>query len=75
MRKWFEKFAESKWSSRKFLVAVFALLLIVLNEVLGIGVDPELYWQLVGVASAYILGESIVDAKHKEGKTDNHINM
>lgn len=56
----------SRWVSRKFLVAVFTLLFIVLSDVLDLNVDAEVYWTLVGIASTYILGESIVDAKNKE---------
>lgn len=65
MGKLIEKFKTSKLSSRKFLMAVFTLLIVTLNEVVGVGIDPDVYWQLIGIASAYILGESIVDVSNK----------
>lgn len=49
--------------SRKFLMAFFTALLIILNEGLGLGVDPDAYAWIVGVVVAYIAGESIVDYK------------
>lgn len=58
-------FNHSRWSSRKFLLALFTLVFIVLTEVLGYDVDGETYWQLIGIVSAYILGESIVDTSKK----------
>lgn len=61
-----KKFKESKWYSRKFLLTLFTLILIVVNEVIGLGIDPDLYWQIVGAVSAYILGESFVDGKREE---------
>ncbi len=48
--------------SRKFLMAFFAALLIVLNEGLGFGVPAETYGWFSGVVIAWILGESYVDA-------------
>ncbi len=49
--------------SRKFLMAFAAALLIVLNEGLGLGVDPDAYGWIVGVVTAWILGESYIDAR------------
>lgn len=49
--------------SRKFLMAVAAALLIVLNEGLGLGIPPDAYGWFVGVVVAWILGESYVDGK------------
>lgn len=52
--------------SRKFLLALAAALLIVLNEGLGLGVDPDAYGWIVGVVTAWLLGESYVDGKAAE---------
>lgn len=70
MKKLLENFQASKWSSRKFLATVFTLILITLNEVIGLNIDPAIYWQIVGAVSVYVLGESIVDAKREEGKKE-----
>lgn len=48
--------------SRKFLMAFFTALLIVLNEGLDFGVSTEAYGWFSGVVIAWILGESYVDA-------------
>ncbi|AYP68734.1 hypothetical protein BpsS36_00028 [Bacillus phage vB_BpsS-36] len=65
MKNILDKFNASKWSSRKFLVTVFALVLVTLNDVLGLSINPETYWQIIGAVSVYVLGESVVDAKKK----------
>lgn len=57
-RPWIERL-----KSRKFLLALAAALLIVLNEGLGLGVDPDAYGWIVSVVVAWILGESYIDAK------------
>ena len=55
--------ALQRFTSRKFLMAVAAALLIVLNEGLGLGIPTDAYGWLVGVVVAWILGESYVDGK------------
>lgn len=57
-RPWIERL-----KSRKFLLALAAALLIVLNEGLGLGVDPDAYGWIVSVVVAWILGESYIDGK------------
>lgn len=52
-----------KLLSRKFLTGVFTILFIILTQLLEIPVDETAYNTLVGVAIAYILGESYVDGK------------
>ena len=49
--------------SRKFLMAFFGALLIVLNEGLELGIPSEAYGWFSGVIIAWILGESYVDGK------------
>lgn len=49
--------------SRKFLMAVAAAVLIVLNEGLGLGIPADAYGWFVGVVVAYILGEAYTDGK------------
>lgn len=52
-----------KLKSRKLLVAVASTLLVVLTDVCGADLDPDTYWAVIGIVSAYVLGQSIVDAK------------
>lgn len=53
--------------SRKFLMAFFTALLIICNEGLDLGIDPDSYTWIVGVVSAWILGESYVDGRAAGG--------
>ena len=54
----------SKWMSRKLLVAVTA---VIAEVILGLGGSVELAQELslaiAGIASAYIVGQSAVDAR------------
>jgi len=52
----------SKFTSRKFLLAFVSGLLIVLNEGFGLGIDPEAYNYIAGLAIAYIAAEGTADA-------------
>lgn len=60
MRPWIERF-----TSRKYLTAIAAIILIILNDILGYPVDQETYKYLVGIVIAWITGESLIDMKHK----------
>ena len=51
-----------KLTSRKFLLSLSTALLIVLNEGLGLGIDPEAYKWICGVIIAYIAAEGAKDA-------------
>ena len=54
----------SKWVSRKLVVAVTA---VIAEVVVGLGGSPELASELslaiAGIASAYLIGQSAVDAR------------
>lgn len=52
-----------KLKSRKFWVTIFAAILLVLTDGLGVDIDPATYWSVVSIVSAYVVGQSIVDAK------------
>jgi len=54
---------KQKLSSRKFLVAVFNALFIILNEGLELGVPSDVYAYITAILIAWILGESYVDSK------------
>lgn len=54
----------TRLKSRKFLLAVFNLIFVILNEVLQAPVDRQAYLAVTGGIVAYIAGEGYVDA-HK----------
>ena len=49
--------------SRKFLVAVATILLIICNEMVGLNIPAESYWAIILPVIAYILGEAYTDGK------------
>jgi hypothetical protein len=49
--------------SRKFWLAVVTALTMVLSDKLGLELDPETVVAIILPVVAYILGESIIDAK------------
>ncbi len=51
--------------SRKFWIAVFTALTMVLSNTLGLDLEPEVLAAIVLPVVAYIIGESIIDAKQK----------
>lgn len=53
---------KQKWLSRKWLLVVATVALIVLNEGLGIGISEKAYWAVILPVMAYVCGESYVDA-------------
>jgi len=53
--------------SRNFLAAFFTALLIICNEGLDLGIDPNAYAWIAGVVTAFILGESYVDGRAAGG--------
>lgn len=52
------------YKSKKFWMAVVSGLLVVTNEGLGLELPIEAIMAVAGIAIAYILGQSAVDAKH-----------
>ena len=52
--------------SRKFLMALAAMLLIVVNEMVGLNIPDDAYWAIVLPVIAYILGEAYTDGKAAE---------
>lgn len=54
--------------SRKFLMALAAILLIIINEMIGLNIPPDAYWAIVLPVIAYILGEAYTDGKNKESR-------
>jgi len=51
----------SKWNSRKLIVSFLSALFIILNEGLGWGIDPEMYWYLAGIVITYLATQGWVD--------------
>ncbi len=54
--------------SRKFLVAIATVLLIICNEMSGLNIPADAYWAIVLPVIAYILGEAYTDGKNKESR-------
>ncbi len=52
--------------SRKFLVAIATILLIICNEMVGLNIPAESYWAIILPVIAYILGEAYTDGKNKK---------
>jgi hypothetical protein len=64
-----EKIKNSKWYSKKLFVALIGVLIIVLNDVLGLGIDSDTVWQFASVIGVYLFGQSAVDVqKHKKSE-------
>ena len=53
----------TRLKSRKFLLALFNLIFITINEVLKQPIDPGAYWAVTGGIIAFILGESYIDGQ------------
>ena len=49
--------------SRKFLVAIATILLIICNEMIGLTIPADSYWAIILPVIAYILGEAYTDGK------------
>ncbi len=49
--------------SRKFLVAIATILLIICNEMIGLNIPADSYWAIILPVIAYILGEAYTDGK------------
>lgn len=54
--------------SRKFLVAIATILLIICNEMIGLNIPADAYWAIILPVIAYILGEAYTDGKNKESR-------
>ena len=58
-----------KLKSRKLFMAIGGVLIILVNDVLGINIDPVTLHQIVVVIVGYLLGQGAVDvAKAIKGK-------
>jgi len=49
--------------SRKFLMALASILLIIINEIIGLNIPSDSYWAIILPVIAYILGEAYTDGK------------
>lgn len=69
---WRMKTMKSKFTSRKFILAVVSAILIILNDGLELGIDSETVIAFAGLVATYIVGESAVDVARKPaGGTTN----
>ena len=55
----------SKFTSRKFLMALFDALFIILNEGLELGIPQDVYLWITAIIITYIAGEAAVDVARK----------
>lgn len=70
--KWRMKRMKSKFTSRKFILAVVSAILIILNDGLELGIDSQTVLAFAGLVATYIVGESAVDVARKPaGGTTN----
>ena len=51
------------WQSRKFLVGLCSFVALLCNELWGIAIDPAVLAAIVLPIVAWIIGESVIDAK------------
>jgi hypothetical protein len=49
--------------SRKLLMALATVLLIVCNEQMSLGIPEDAYWAIITPVVAFIVGESYIDGK------------
>jgi len=47
--------------SRKFWMAVFGVVFVIITETFGVEIPEDAYWAIVAVIIGYIIGESAVD--------------
>jgi len=55
--------ALQRLKSRKFLLAIATVILIILNEAVGLSIPEDAYWKIITPVVAFILGESYIDGK------------
>lgn len=55
---------KSPWLSRKFWLGLISFIVLLVNQIWGIELDPAALAAVVLPIVAYILGEAWVDAKH-----------
>jgi hypothetical protein len=60
-----------KLKSRKFWITVVSVLLVTVNDELGLGLDTESIMYFAGIVITYLLGQSFIDAR-KETKHEKH---
>ena len=54
-----------RFKSRKFLMAIGAVVLVTLTDALGVKIDTQTYWSIVGLVVTYIVSEAAIDLRHK----------
>jgi len=55
--------ALQRLKSRKFLLSIATVVLIILNEAVGLNIPEDAYWKIIAPVVAFILGESYIDGK------------
>jgi uncharacterized membrane protein len=62
-----------RFTSRKFLVSVLGGLFIALSDEIGLGLDPEQVYGLVGVIAAFVAGEAVIDKQRVSALVDSQV--
>jgi len=55
------KVRKNPLKSRKFWMAVFGVVFVLITEIAGVEIPEDSYWVIVSVIIGYIIGESAVD--------------
>ncbi len=55
--------ALQRLKSRKFLLSIATVVLIILNEAVGLNIPEDADWKIIAPVVAFILGESYIDGK------------
>ena len=57
-------------NSKKFLVSFVTMLLVILNDVLGLNLDPETVQMIVLSGASYAVGQGFADWGKEKAKVD-----
>lgn len=56
------------YKSKKLWTTLGTLGFVILTDTLGVPIDQETYWAIVGIASSYVLSQGFVDGKKVEAE-------
>lgn len=57
--------------SKKFIVALAGVLFVLLNELAGLDISEAAVLQILGIVTAYILGQGVADIGKEAAKVPN----
>lgn len=65
---------KEKLSSRKFWITIVSVLLITINDELGLGLDTESIMYFAGIVITYLLGQSWIDTRKGNAHAKHRLN-